>query len=229
VSPIRFTPRSRPRGSGPRFWAAWIAAGVSIALLVGTGVAWSATLQIDAARTRLVVRTYKDGLGSGLAHDHVVEATEVSGTVEYDAGRPEASSIVIEARTASLRVDEPAARRRLGVEGELSDSQRADVTKAMRAPDQLDVARYPTIRFASTRVVSEGEGRLRVTGNLTIRGVTREVTLPATVALEAGALKGRATLRLLQSSFGYRPYSALLGAIRNKDEVSLDVDLVAQP
>jgi hypothetical protein len=59
--------------------------------------------------------------------------------------------------------------------------------------------------------------------------VTREVSFPATVALEARVLRARATLRFLQSSFGYRPYSALFGAIRNKDEVSLDVDLVAKP
>ena len=59
--------------------------------------------------------------------------------------------------------------------------------------------------------------------------MTKEVTFPATVVLEGGALRGRATVRLLQSSFGYRPYSALLGAIRNKDEISLDVDLVARP
>ena len=205
-----------------------LAASVLIVLLVGPGV-WSAALQVDAQRTRLVVRTYKEGLGRGFAHDHVVEATEVSGTVEYDPARPEASSVMIEARTATLRIDDPAARHRVGVEGEVSESERADVVKAMRAPDQLDVARFPTIRFASTRVVPEGEGRLQITGGLTIRGVTQEVTFPATVTLENGTLRGRATLRFLQSSFGYRPYSALLGAIRNKDEVSLEVDLVARP
>jgi polyisoprenoid-binding protein YceI len=192
-------------------------------------VAGGATLRIDPERTRLAVTLYRAGVGSRLAHDHVIEASEVTGRLEYDAARPEASSIVVEVRTASLRVDEPAARRRLGVEGDLSESQRADVDKAMRAPDQLDVARHPTIRFVSTRVVAEGDGRLRVTGQLTLRGVTRDVTFPATVALESGALRGRATLTFLQSAFGYRPYSALLGAIRNKDEVTLHVDLVASP
>jgi polyisoprenoid-binding protein YceI len=206
-----------------------VAGGASLTLLVAPGVSWSGELRVDAGETRLTVHVYKEGLGSGFAHDHVVEATDMTGTVEYDPARPESSSIVIEARTATLRVDDPAARRRLGVEGELSDSQRADVAKAMRAPDQLDVARYPAIRFASTRIVPEGDGRLQVTGGLTIRGVTREVTFPATVALEASVLRARAALRFLQSSFGYRPYSALLGAIRNKDEVSLDVELVARP
>ena len=203
--------------------------GIAGAVLLGPGAAWSATFRVDAQRTRLAVRLYREGVGGRLAHDHVVEATEVSGRVEYDPARPEASAIVIEVPTASLRVDEPAARRRFGVEGDLSDSQRADVAQTMRGPDQLDVARHPTIRFASTRVVGEGAGRLRVTGELSLRGVTREVTFPATVALEAGGLRGQATLSFLQSSFGYRPYSALLGAIRNKDEVGLDVDLVAKP
>ena len=198
-------------------------------LLLGPVWRGAGTFRIDPERTRLAVRTHRDGVGSRLAHDHVVEATEVTGPIEYDAGRPEASSVTVEARTASLRVDEPAARRRLGVEGDLSESQRADVSKAMRAADQLDVARHPTIRFASTRVVAEGDGRLRITGSLTLRGVTREVSFPATVALEGGVLRGRATLTFLQSSFGYQPYSALLGAIRNKDEVSLHVDLVAIP
>jgi polyisoprenoid-binding protein YceI len=175
------------------------------------------------------VRLNREGVGSAFAHDHVVEATDVGGHVDYDPERPDASAIVIEARTASLRVDEPAARRRLGVEGNLSESQRAEVDEAMRAPDQLDVARYPTVRFVSTRVVAEGDGRLQVTGRLTLRGVTREITFPATVTLESGVLRGRAILTLLQSSFGYRPYRALLGAIRNKDEVTLHVDLVARP
>ena len=221
----------RARGAPRRRWKrpAWVVWGVATALLFSPGVAWSATFRIDPERTRLAVRLYREGVGSRLAHDHVVEATEVMGRVEYDVARPEASSIVVEARTASLRVDEPAARRRLGVEGDLSNGQRADVDKAMRAPDQLDVAHHPTIRFTSTRIVPEGDGRLRVTGQLTLRGVTREVSFPATVALESGTLRGRATLTFLQSSFGYRPYSALLGAIRNKDEVTLHVDLAAIP
>ena len=208
---------------------AWIAGGIAATMLLDPGVAESATFRIDSERSRLAVRVYRAGPASALAHDHVVEATEITGRVEYDAARPAANSIVVEARTASLRVDEPAARRRLGVEGDLSASQRADVAKAMRAPDQLDVARYPAIRFASTRVAPAGRGQLRVSGRLTLRGVTREVSFPVRVGMEQGALRGRATLAFLQSSFGYRPYRALIGAIQNKDEVTLHVDLVATP
>ena len=54
-------------------------------LLLGPGAAWSATFRVDSERTRLAVQLYRAGVGSRLAHDHVVEATEVTGRVEYDA------------------------------------------------------------------------------------------------------------------------------------------------
>src|SRR5689334_15001369 len=47
----------------------------------------------------------------------------------------------------------------------------------LRAPDFLDVARYPQISFRSTRVEQHDEQRLAVTGALAIRGVSREVSL----------------------------------------------------
>lgn len=50
----------------------------------------------------------------------------------------------------------------------------------MRSPDFLDVANYPTITFKSTRVEPQGGDRMRVTGDLTVRGVTKPVTLDVT-------------------------------------------------
>ncbi len=47
----------------------------------------------------------------------------------------------------------------------------------LRAADFFDVARYPTITFVSKKVTKDGLGRLKVTGDLTMHGVTREVTV----------------------------------------------------
>jgi polyisoprenoid-binding protein YceI len=185
--------------------------------------------RVDPARSALIVHVARAGVAARLAHDHAVEATEIAGTVRFDPAAPESAAVTVEVPTAALRVDDPAARRRLGLDGDLSASQRAEVTRAMRAPDQLDAARFPTIRFVSTRVERERDGEYRVAGALTIRDVTREVRFPARVAFDGATLVGRATLAFLQSSFGYRPYRALLGAIQNRDEVTLHVELVAHP
>jgi polyisoprenoid-binding protein YceI len=47
----------------------------------------------------------------------------------------------------------------------------------LRSPDFLDVEKYPTVTFRSKRVEAGKGGHLRVTGDLTIRGITREATL----------------------------------------------------
>lgn len=47
----------------------------------------------------------------------------------------------------------------------------------LRSADFFDVARYPTMTFVSTKVAKAGTGNLRVTGALTIHGVTKEVVL----------------------------------------------------
>ena len=62
-----------------------------------------------------------------------------------------------------------------------------------------------------------------------IRRVAKLVRFPANAVMEGHMLRGTATLEFARSAFGYGPYSALLGAIRNKDAVALHVDLVAIP
>jgi polyisoprenoid-binding protein YceI len=47
----------------------------------------------------------------------------------------------------------------------------------LRSPDFFDVGKYPELRFKSTRIEKTGDDRYRVTGELTIRDVTREVAL----------------------------------------------------
>jgi len=47
----------------------------------------------------------------------------------------------------------------------------------LKSPDFFDAAKYPTITFKSTKVEKAGQGKLKVTGNLTIKGTTRPVVL----------------------------------------------------
>src|SRR5579871_1636858 len=79
--------------------------------------------------------------------------------------------------------EEDLARSRVEVEIDASsiDTGNGKRDHHLRAPDFLDVARYPAISFRSTRVQQRDEQRFVVTGDLTIRGVSREVSLDATI------------------------------------------------
>jgi len=85
--------------------------------------------------------------------------TGVEGTITFDEAAPERSSVVASIAVASIDTGEP---------------QR---DAHLRSPDFFDVERYPTITFRSTRVERIDDERYRVTGDLTIRDVTRPVTL----------------------------------------------------
>jgi polyisoprenoid-binding protein YceI len=57
------------------------------------------------------------------------------------------------------------------------DTSADDRDQHLRSGDFLDAEQYPTLRFQSTRVEPVGDNKARVTGGLTIRGVTKEMTL----------------------------------------------------
>ena len=199
-------------------------------LIIGVGASpgLSASFKVDPAQSSLVLQLFKDGVAARLGHDHVVHARAFSGIVAYDPRNPEASSIQVAVDVRALIADDPGTRRKFGLAGEPSASDRAEIDKAMKGDGQLAAARFPSMTFTSTAIATQPDGRFLVTGRLTIRGVTNELTFPAQMSVEGTQLRGRAQLKFKQSSFGYPPYSALLGAIKNKDEVILHIDLVAK-
>jgi polyisoprenoid-binding protein YceI len=90
---------------------------------------------------------------------------DVRGTLTIDESRPTQSSVEVELATASL------------------DTRSEQRDQHLRSADFFDVERHPTITFRSRRIedarAEAGHG-FRVIGDLTIRGVTREVTLDTT-------------------------------------------------
>ncbi|NWF94127.1 MAG: polyisoprenoid-binding protein [Syntrophaceae bacterium] len=65
----------------------------------------------------------------------------------------------------------------LSIDAASVNTDHAKRDEHLRGPDFFDVARYPKITFISKKVFKTGPGRLRVIGDLTIRGVTREIAV----------------------------------------------------
>jgi len=83
------------------------------------------------------------------------------------------------------------------------------------------------IRFASSRVQTKPDGgTLRVEGDLTIVGQTRPIVFDLAIG-ESGALT--ATAVVTQSAWGMKPYSALFGALKVKDDVEVVLESHLDP
>jgi polyisoprenoid-binding protein YceI len=105
----------------------------------------------------------------------------------------------------------------------------------LKSPDFLDVAKYPTITFKSTKVEAAGTGKWKVTGDLTLHGVTKPVVLDVEGTgtpikdpfgnTRAGA---SATTKINRRDFGIN-YSKTLdaGGVMVGDEVSIMIDVEA--
>ena len=87
------------------------------------------------------------------------EFAKLSGTVVYDPKNLKASSVEATIDATSINTHEP----------------KRD--EHLKSPDFFDVAKYPTLTFKSKKVAKAGGGKLRVTGDLTLHGVTKEVVL----------------------------------------------------
>ena len=105
----------------------------------------------------------------------------------------------------------------------LPADKRAEVQARMQGPEVLDGSRYPDIRFASTRIDLGGADQWRVTGDLTLHGVTRPLTFAVT--RRDRHFRGMASIR--QRDFGIRPIRIAGGTVKVKDELRIDFDIVA--
>lgn len=145
---------------------------------------------------------------------------KLAGTVKFDPKAPE--KMVIEATIDAASIDTREAKR----------------DEHLRSPDFFDVANHPKLTFKSKSVKAKGKGKFDVKGDLTIRGVTKEVVLDVE-GLDQEVkdpwgntrLGASAKTKINRKDFGLTWNQALeAGGVMVGDEVeiSLDVELIRQ-
>jgi polyisoprenoid-binding protein YceI len=186
---------------------------------------------LDLTHSELVVKVWKTGAAAGLAHDHVIRASRVTGTASLaDAANPRSLSLQLSVEVASLVPDEPETRKRYGVTGPaVPEGDRAKVKENMLGDEQLEATKFPTITFTSKQVSSAADGSLECLGELTLHGVKKEILFPITVKPGEQKIEGDAHVKFKTSDFGVKPYSTALGLIRNQDDVELVVHVALKP
>lgn len=182
---------------------------------------------IAPLESRVVLLVFRDGLFSLLAHDHAMVITEISGTIRFDNEHVEKSSIRLSIPVKGIRVDPPEERQRLKLGGELSKEDILEIRDIMLSPRVLDAARFPTIEITSLAIKGT-PGKLILDLQWRLRGVERVLSATAEVTVSGTVLRARGEMDLIQTHFGIKPYSTLLGTIAVKDRIRIKFDLVAR-
>jgi polyisoprenoid-binding protein YceI len=139
----------------------------------------------------------------------------VQGTVAYDSQNVAASKVDVQIDATTISTLENA-----------RDTH-------LKSPDFLHVEKYPTIAFKSKAVTSDGDGNLRVNGDLTIHGVTKEIVLkvegPSTEEKDPygnARIGASATTKIKRSEFGLTWNAALeTGGILVGDDLKIDLEV----
>lgn len=187
------------------------------------------TYAIDTKASELYVLVWKDPstLGAGLSHDHVVLATGWSGSVTWSAGDAGACAVSIDVPVSGLQPDLDAMRQKMGYDVMLTESQRDDVKSNLQAFGQLNMADHPMIRFRSTSC-SGTTGDVKVKGTLEVRGKTKAVEVPMKVSVDGGTFGAKGSFTAKATDFGFEPYTALFGQLKNKDEMKFSIVVKAK-
>lgn len=165
----------------------------------------------DQATLRL--HTFREGMARKVGHDLILEVGSWDAVAEIDGDDVTRSTLTASADTRSITVVDGTG----GVKP-VTDGDRADIKKNM--DKALQTGKHPEITFRSTSMEQQGEDRYTVHGDLTILGNTRPATLDVT--LEPGSAK--ASTAIVQSNWGVKPYSGLMGALKVRDEVEVHVE-----
>ncbi len=131
-------------------------------------------------------------IGSKVTGSHPCAFKTWSGSVVLAGGKAEGGALEFTVQTASVVAD---------------IDQRNDwspkLEEHLKSPDFFDVARFPTASFRSTAIRSGGEGGSHtVTGDLTMHGVTKRITAPATIQVAAGKVTGKTEFSINRGDFG---------------------------
>ena len=185
---------------------------IAIAMLaVLPALAHADTWQIDPAHTN-VEFTVRHMMISNVKG----QFQKTSGTITTNGSDPASAMIdaTIDASSVDTRVD------------------KRDMH--LKSPDFLDVAKYPTITFKSTKVEADGPNKWKVTGDLTLHGVTKPVVLDVESSGAPVSMGGKthagasATTKIKRSDFGLTWNKALeAGGVMVGDEVAISIDVEA--
>jgi polyisoprenoid-binding protein YceI len=169
-------------------------------------------------RSTFTVQAFAEGLLSAFGHDPVIAIREFTGEAQFVPGSFEGALVKLTINARSLALS-----------GEVKEKDRLEIEQAMRE-QVLEVEKYPEIVFSSNNIstsrLAEGRYRARIIGDLTLHGVTQKnLWISAEVTVQEDSLRARGDFSLKQKDFGIKPFSAVGGTIKLKNELKFAFDI----
>jgi polyisoprenoid-binding protein YceI len=153
----------------------------------------------------------------------------VEGTSTVRGYRCESTSITGTAQASSAELADLASIPRAEVTIPVASLDCKNGTMNGHMRKALKAEQNPTIRLRATGVQVSSAGAAKISGDLTIAGQTRPVSIDGTAASEDGKVRVRGSKRLVMTEFGVQPPSLMMGTMKVAAPVTIGFDVLLKP
>jgi len=175
--------------------------------------------RLDSSQSKFIAHALRGGLLWFKGHDHLVAVREFTGEAQMTPDTLTPASLEIRAKTASMEETSSV----------FTEPQKKIINKELKEivllPDQ-----YPEIVFRSTNIngktIGNGQHDLRITGDLTLHGVTRQITIPTKVTVTGNDLRAQGEFSVNRDDFKVKATSAAHGLVRVRNKIKFTFDIV---
>ncbi len=175
--------------------------------------------RLDASQSKFIAHALAGGLLWFKGHDHLVAVRDFTGEARLTPDSMTPASLEITAKAGSM----------VETSSVFTEQQKQIINKELREI-VLEPDKYPEIVFRSTAVTGKAAGPklygLRISGDVTRHGVTRQITIPTQVTVTGNELRARGEFSIDRSDFKVRATSAMHGLIRVRKKVKFTFDIV---
>jgi len=175
--------------------------------------------RLDASQSKFIAHAMAGGLLWFKGHDHLVAVKEFTGEARLTPDQINPASLEITAKTGSM----------VETSSVFTDQQKQIIDKELREI-VLQPAQYPEIVFRSTQVsgkkLSADQSDLNITGDLTLHGVTRQISIPTKITVTGNDLRAVGEFSIDRGDFKVKATSAVHGLVRVRDKVKFTFDIV---
>lgn len=202
-----------------RFKSLVLLAGLTIAAAAAPQSAEPARYRIDAAQSEIYWQVYKAGAFARLGHNHIISVEKLDGLVQVASALPQ-SRFEMTIPVADLVIDDPALRAGKGEDfaSEPSEKDIDGTRRNMLGDKVLNGEQFPLLRIEGRNLSAVS---MPATIDLTIGILGREVelTVPATVEIDAESVVASGTFSLSHADLGLEPFSVMMGALQVGEQI----------
>ena len=191
-----------------------------LAVAVTATAPQTVTYTLDSSQSKFMAHANRSGLFWFKGHSHHLAASEFAGEVQLTPDTITPASLHLVVKAASLHE----------TGADFTEPQKQIINKELKEivfhPDQ-----YPDITFQSTNVTAAkattpGSYEVKIDGDLTLHGVTKRISIPATVTLEGDRLRAVGKFGIERNDYNVKATSAFHGLVRVDDDVKFEFDIV---